>query len=70
MRHKKGYGMKKDKGTKIAGGPSFEIRPIEPDAPRMPDAESKRIWNKFTQTNPEGARLKRNAERMRSKYSI
>ena len=68
MRNKKGYKPKKD--TRIAGSPSFEIRPIEPDAPRMPDAESKRIWNKFTQTSPEGARLKRNAERMRSKYSI
>ena len=69
MRSKKGYGMKKDKGTKIAGGPSFEIRPIEPDAPRMPDAESKRIWDKFTQT-PQGASLKRSLRKIGKKYEI
>ena len=69
MRSKKGYGMKKDKGTKIAGGPSFEIRPIEVDAPRMPDAESKRIWNKYTKT-PEGAELKRRAREVGKRYSI
>jgi hypothetical protein len=69
MRNKKGYGMKKDKGTKIAGGPSFEIRPIEIDPPQEPDAVSKRAWNRFTQT-PEGARLKERARKVGQKYKI
>ena len=69
MKSKNGYGMKKDKGTKIAGGPSFEIRPIELAAPRMPDAESKRIWDKFTQT-PQGASLKRSLRKVGDRYKI
>ena len=67
MRNRKGYKPKKD--TKIAGGPSFEIRPIEQDAPRMPDADSKRIWDKFTKT-PEGGELKRRAREVGKRYSI
>jgi len=69
MRNKKGYGVKKDKGTKIAGGPSFEIRPIEIDPPQEPDAVSKRAWERFTQT-PAGARLKRGAQKVGQKYKI
>ena len=69
MRNRKGYGVKKGKGTKIAGSPSFEIRPIEQDAPRMPDAESKRIWDRFTKT-PEGGELKRRAREVGSRYRI
>jgi hypothetical protein len=69
MRSKKGYGMKKDKGTKIAGSPSFEIRPIEIDPPQEPDAVSKRAWERFTQT-PAGARLKRGAQKVGQKYKI
>ena len=69
MKSKSGYGMKRDKGTKIAGGPSFEIRPIEPDAPRMPDAESKRIWNKYTET-PPGASLKQSLRKVGERYKI
>jgi len=69
MRNKKGYGMKKDKGTKIAGSPSFEIRPIEIDPPQEPDAVSKRAWERFTQT-PAGARLKRGAQKVGQKYKI
>ena len=69
MRNKKGYGVKKDKGTKIAGGPSFEIRPIEIDPPQEPDAVSKRAWEQFTQT-PAGARLKRGAQKVGQKYKI
>lgn len=69
MKSKSGYGMKKDKGTKIAGSPSFEIRPIEQDAPRMPDAESKRIWDKYTQT-PQGASLKRSLRKVGDRYKI
>ena len=69
MRNKKGYGVKKDKGTKVAGGPSFEIRPIEIDPPQEPDAVSKRAWERFTQT-PAGARLKRGAQKVGQKYKI
>ena len=69
MKSKSGYGMKKDKGTKIAGGPSFEIRPIEIDPPQEPDAVSKRAWERFTQT-PAGARLKRGAQKVGQKYKI
>jgi len=69
MKSKSGYGMKKDKGTKIAGSPSFEIRPIEIDPPQEPDAVSKRAWERFTQT-PAGARLKRGAQKVGQKYKI
>lgn len=69
MKSKSGYGMKKARGTKIAGSPSFEIRPIEPDEPRMPDAESKRIWNKYTQT-PAGASLKKSLRKIGDRYKI
>ena len=69
MKSKSGYGMKKDKGTKVAGGPSFEIRPIEIDPPQEPDAVSKRAWERFTQT-PAGARLKRGAQKVGHKYKI
>ena len=69
MKSKNGYGMKKDKGTKVAGGPSFEIRPIEIDPPQEPDAVSKRAWERFTQT-PAGARLKRGAQKVGQKYKI
>jgi hypothetical protein len=69
MKSKSGYGMKKDKGTKVAGGPSFEIRPIEIDPPQEPDAVSKRAWERFTQT-PAGARLKRGAQKVGQKYKI
>jgi len=69
MKSKSGYGMKKDKGTKVAGGPSFEIRPIDIDPPQEPDAVSKRAWERFTQT-PAGARLKRNAQKVGQRYKI
>ena len=67
MRNRKGYKPKKD--TRVAGGPSFEIRPIEPDAPRMRDADSIRIWDKFTKT-PKGAELKQRAREVGKRYSI
>ena len=69
MKGKSGYGMKKSGTTKIAGGPSFQIRPADDD-PSMSNEEwqSERLATKqFLRKTPEGQKVRQNQQRLRQR---
>jgi len=69
MKGKSGYGMKKSGTTKIAGGPSFQIRPADDD-PSMSNEEwqSERLATKqFLRKTPEGQRMLQRAKQLQQR---
>jgi len=69
MKSKSGYGMKKSKATKIAGGPSFQIRPVDDD-PSMSNEEweAERLGTKqFLRKTPEGQRMLQRAKQIQQR---
>ena len=64
MKSKKGYGMKKSGSIKVAGGPSFEIRPTEHDPSASPadEAYAKRTWERFVNTVPNVMEIRRKGQ--------
>lgn len=67
MKSKSGYGMKKPKDTKIAGSPSFLIRPADED-PQMSDAEweaERKGWERYLRENPQGQKILERAKKVR-----
>ena len=64
MKSKSGYGMKKKGSIKVAGGPSFEIRPTEhdPSASSADEAYAKRTWERFVRETPEGRSIRRKGQ--------
>lgn len=70
MKSKSGYGMKKSKDTKIAGGPSFLIRASDDDDPSMSPAEweAERLGTKqFLRNTPEGKRMLQRAKQLQQR---
>lgn len=70
MKSKSGYGMKKFKGTKIAGSPSFLIRASDDDDPSMSDAEweSERIGTRdFLRNTTEGRQKLERIKKLRQR---
>lgn len=69
MKSKSGYGMKKSKDTKIAGSPSFQIRPADDDPSMSPaEWESERLRTKqFLHSTPEGLRMLQRAKKLQQR---
>ncbi len=56
MKSKSGYQIKKSNSTKIAGSPSFQIRPADED-PQMSREEwefQRKSWERFFGETPQG----------------
>ncbi len=69
MKNKSGYGMKKSKDTKIAGGPSFLIRSTDDDPSMSPaEWEAERLGTKqFLRNTPEGKRMLQRAKQLQQR---
>ena len=69
MKSKSGYGMKKSKDTKVAGGPSFQlVDPADVDAVSSPadQMNAKRLIMQYYKT-PEGQKVRQNQQRLRQR---
>ena len=64
MKGKSGYRMKKQGSIKVAGSPSFEIRPVEHDPSPTPEerAAIKPAWERFVRETPEGRAIRRKGQ--------
>jgi hypothetical protein len=69
MKSKSGYGMKKSKDTKIAGGPSFQlVRPADDD-PGWSDADDAKIKPLMIEyyKTPQGQKVRQNQQRLKQR---
>jgi hypothetical protein len=67
MKSKSGYGMKK-RDTKVAGGPSFLIGPVDDESNLSPEekaADLKKL-NNALKTTPRGQEIIKNARKLRA----
>lgn len=66
MKSKSGYQVKKQ-DTKIAGGPSFLIRPADED-PQMSNEEweaERKGWERYLRETPKGQKILERAKKVR-----
>lgn len=69
MKSKSGYGMKKGKDTKIAGGPSFQlVRPADDDPgwDAADNAKAKRLMLEYYKT-PQGQQVRQKQQRLKQR---
>lgn len=66
MKSKSGYQVKNTDSTKIAGGPSFQIRSADDNDPQMSNEEweaERRGWERFLRETPEGRKMLERAKK-------